>query len=716
MTNHLFHTILSTIQHFHVLGYWVALLAAFAETALIVGLFLPGSTFLLFLGALSAGGYLDVGDLLLFAIVGAILGDNLNFWLGKRYGRKWIHSGIWFLKQEHFKKARTFFDSHGAKSVFLGRFIPSIKELAPFVAGTVDMRRRTFLCWNILGGIGWGIEWIGAGYIFAQSLNLAHIWLSRVGIFLVICLGAALITWLLKRYVMRHGQQTIRFFISLRHSISTAIVNNTEVQKLVRTHPRFFRFLRNRTDPKTFFGLPATFMGLAFFYVLILFGGIIEDFITADAIVSLDKNVAQLIAAFRSPDIIHLFLWITELGVWQVVLPVIVAAMLILWLLRRPLMGFALLVSTAGGAGFCALGKLAFHRPRPIEAVILEHSYSFPSGHATIAIAVYGFLGYLLIRSTQNWKLRVNLFFTTVLLIMLIGLSRIVLGVHYLSDVWSGYLVGALWLIIGISLAEWLLTTGKIPLQAAIRSSSRLLSVGLAAAVVVYYVFFAVNFQPPYTKPAENASACILGDVAGFLSSHGLAYSQTIMGANQQPLSVAIVVADKESLTAVFRASGWLPAASPSLHSWFKLARTGMDYVDAPLVPAFWNDRINDVAFERNVLIDDVKGVLTARLWETSYWTEKGKVFVGVTRIYNGIHWGFFHTIAPDVDAARDSLLQSFKSKGFIESQTESVLVKPMVGAYFTRGSFFSRGKMVVIKLSLLDNISHLPMYPHPNK
>ncbi len=700
MTDHFFHSILPTLQHFHLLGYWVALLAAFAETSLVVGIFIPGSTFLLFLGALSAGGYFDIGDLLLFAIVGAILGDNLNFWLGKRYGHKWFHSGIWFLKQEHFEKARLFFDSHGAKSVFLGRFIPSIKELAPFVAGTVDMRRRTFLFWNVLGGIGWGIEWIGAGYVFAQSLNLAHLWLSRVALFMVVGLGVTLIAWLLKRYVMGNGQQTIRFFISLWHSITSAIVNNKEVQKLVGNHPRFFTFLRNRSNPKTFFGLPATFLVLAFFYVLILFGGIVEDFITADAIISLDKHVAQLFAAFRSYDIIHLFLWITELGVWQVVLPVILTTILILWIYRQPLMGFALLVSAGGGAVFCALGKWAFHRPRPLEAVILEHSYSFPSGHATIAVTLYGFLTYVLIKNTQEWRLRVNYFLVAISIILAIGLSRIVLGVHYLSDVWSGYLLGAMWLIIGISVAEWLLSAGKIQLQTAIRRSFRLVSMGLVAVLVVYYVVFAVHFQPSYNKTIKKASACILGDVAGFLSAHGLAYSQTIMGTHLQPLSVVIVAADRKSLVTAFQVSGWQPAAKPSLKSCLKLVRSGMDYINAPMVPAFWNGQVNDFAFEKKSFMNHGKGILIARFWETPYWTNKGKVFVGVTRMYTGMQWGFFHTIAPDVDAARDSLWQSFKHRGLIESQGKSALVKPMVGSYFSRDTFFTRGKIVIIELT----------------
>lgn len=120
-------------------------MAAFLETALVVGLLLPGSTLLLLLGALSASGKLDIGDLLWFSVAGAVLGDNLNYWLGRRYGKRWISDGVWILKPDHFAKASEFFDRHGAKSVFLGRFIPTVKEIVPFVAGTVGMQRSTFL-------------------------------------------------------------------------------------------------------------------------------------------------------------------------------------------------------------------------------------------------------------------------------------------------------------------------------------------------------------------------------------------------------------------------------------------------------------------------------------------------------------------------------------------------------------------------------------------
>jgi membrane protein DedA with SNARE-associated domain len=82
MINELIHHLLPAIAHFRVAGYWIAFFAALLETTVGIGLVLPGSTLILFLGAISAGGYLDVGDLIWFAVMGAIIGDNLNYYLG----------------------------------------------------------------------------------------------------------------------------------------------------------------------------------------------------------------------------------------------------------------------------------------------------------------------------------------------------------------------------------------------------------------------------------------------------------------------------------------------------------------------------------------------------------------------------------------------------------------------------------------------------------
>ena len=127
-----------------VFGYWFAFIAAFAETLLVVGLLLPGSALILLMGMLAGQGYLDLGDLVGFAVAGAILGDNANYWLGRRYGRRWLSQDRWFFKTEHLHKAEDFFRRHGGKSVFLARFVPSLKEVVPFIAGMAHMRRAPF--------------------------------------------------------------------------------------------------------------------------------------------------------------------------------------------------------------------------------------------------------------------------------------------------------------------------------------------------------------------------------------------------------------------------------------------------------------------------------------------------------------------------------------------------------------------------------------------
>jgi membrane protein DedA with SNARE-associated domain len=95
--------ILPAIEHMRVGGYWIGFFAAFLETTIGIGLILPGSTIILFLGALSARGHLDVGDLIWFAVLGAIIGDNLNYSLGKRYGNRWLKDGFAW-RQEHLSR------------------------------------------------------------------------------------------------------------------------------------------------------------------------------------------------------------------------------------------------------------------------------------------------------------------------------------------------------------------------------------------------------------------------------------------------------------------------------------------------------------------------------------------------------------------------------------------------------------------------------------
>ncbi len=245
MFTDLINSVLPSIEHFRVGGYWIAFFAALLETTIGIGLILPGSTIILFLGALSARGYLDVVDLIWFSIIGAIFGDNVNYYLGRKYGAKWLKDGFWLLKANHIQKARYFMEAHGAKSIFLGRFIPSVKEVVPFIAGSVQMNKRTFMFWNVLGAIGWGFQWVLAGYIFAQSLNLAELWLSRAGLFFAFLVIFGVILYFFKWLITRKGKQFLMIAVSLYQSIKEAVTHNEHVLLWVQKHPRSISFLRH---------------------------------------------------------------------------------------------------------------------------------------------------------------------------------------------------------------------------------------------------------------------------------------------------------------------------------------------------------------------------------------------------------------------------------------------------------------------------------------
>ena len=223
------------------------------------------------MGALAAKGYFDLGDLLWFATIGAILGDNINYFIGKKYGAKIFSKGFWFIKPAHFIKGEEFFKKHGAKNVFIGRFVPSLKEIIPLIAGTFGMKRLPFMVWNILGAIGWSLVWVLPGYFLAQSFDLATIWLTRAGFFLTIIIVVFIVFYILKIVLVRKGKEFFFFLSSVWQSIKQAIIQNPEVQKFVNRHKTIFKLLQKRLNKNNFYGLPLTLFSLALIYALSLF-------------------------------------------------------------------------------------------------------------------------------------------------------------------------------------------------------------------------------------------------------------------------------------------------------------------------------------------------------------------------------------------------------------------------------------------------------------
>jgi len=694
---------LPSLEHFHLVGYWVASFAALLETTVGIGLFLPGSTIILFLGALSARGYLNTGDLIWFAVLGAILGDNINYYLGKRYGSKWIEKGFWLLKSNHIEKTRNFMDAHGAKSVFLGRFVPSVKEIVPFIAGSVKMNRRTFMFWNVLGAIGWGFEWILAGYIFAQSLNLAELWLSRAGLFFAFLVIIGIILYFFKWLVIKKGRQFWTIAASLWQSIIKAVINNEHVALWIKKHPRIISFLKARLNTEAFSGLTLSIFTLAFVYVLVLFAGIVEDLLTSDPIIAADIRIANLVAVFRTDALTNIFTWITLLGKSQVILGFIAVSVAILWLWRKNYYIVALFIAVSGSGAFTYLGKLAFHRPRPELAVYAEHSFSFPSGHATIAVAFYGFIGYLIIRYVQSWNKKVNILFSVLFVIIAIGFSRVYLGEHYISDVWSGYLVGSMWLIIAVSFSEWLRHKRR-SVQSIVpaRRAARPISIVLVSLAILFYAGFSLNYNPPLASVASSSAIVVSKSTDIFINGQ-MKYTETLIGDKQEPINFIFLAKNDRQIVAVLQEAGWILTDKSDISSFIKAVKALIlktPHPSAPMSPSFWNAKIQDMSFAKVPGANWLRNAHHLKIWHTNYLLKNGNnIYVGLVNANDAFKWGIFPKISPDLDTERELLYIDLNHTGKIESHHKVQLVKPLIGNNFIGDQFFTDGNAYIISV-----------------
>lgn len=221
--------------------------------------------------------------------------------------------------------------------------------------------------------------------------------------------------------------------------------------------PLLYRFAARRLQPGRFQGLPLTLLACAAIYLAALFGGLIEELYEKDELAAADARIAALVAPWRAAVAVRIAAWVTNLGDSATLMAVILVATGFLWADRRPRLIAPLWLTFLGAQATTWAGKFGFDRARPeFLTDVTALSPSFPSGHATGAVAVYGFIGYALARELGGARQRFELAYWTSLLVLLIAGSRIYLSVHHASDVAAGLLVGGFWLLVGFAAAELL--------------------------------------------------------------------------------------------------------------------------------------------------------------------------------------------------------------------------------------------------------------------
>ncbi len=176
---HLDQHLFQMINDYGIWIYVILFLIIFVETGLVIMPFLPGDSLLFAAGTFCAGFVNDAGEtaelnlllVLALLIIAAVLGDGLNYYLGKNVGNKMLQmkfAGKQLIKQNYIDQTHDFFEKHGPKTIIIARFVPIVRTFAPFVAGIGNMKYAKFLRFNIIGGVVWVIGLTMLGYFFGN--------------------------------------------------------------------------------------------------------------------------------------------------------------------------------------------------------------------------------------------------------------------------------------------------------------------------------------------------------------------------------------------------------------------------------------------------------------------------------------------------------------------------------------------------------------------
>lgn len=500
------------------------------------------------------------------------------------------------------------------------------------------------------------------------------------------------------------SKKLLRFSKSLGKSFLEVFSTNQDVQKIGKKYPRLIFWFKKRLSLNNFFGLPLTILSLSLFYILFLSSGLIIDFLTSSKSVAIDYHLEDLLYFFRNSQAVSFFLWVTMWGEVELILVALVLMSIIFLMLKKKWHVAGLWLSVVGSQAMVHLLKIVFNRPRPIHAFYLETTASFPSGHSAVAVAFYGFLGYILFRYTQTQKKKIWSLLITLLIVISISFSRLYLGVHYFSDVLFGQTIGLLWLILGISLVEWKSFGDKNLFKPEkIKTNVKIAIAGLVVLIFGSYVFWGVFSIPQlhYLK-SDSVNIIQIDDTNYFTTDNFVKYTETLSGSSQEPISLIVAVDNEEEFLNIFSKAGWLRADSLNSHSILKMAKEALlnnSYSTAPMTPSFWNTQVHTFGFEKATESNTIRQRHHARFWNSDLKTSDGKsIYVGTVSLDTGIKWFITHKISPDIDTDRNLLLSDLISNSDVMDIKELQLVKPTLGKNFTGDQFFTDGKAYFLK------------------
>jgi len=664
-----------SLEKFGTGAYLLVSLLVLFETIVVIGQFIPGSLFLILIGFLCFMRIFDFTAMTASVFFAHLAGEFINYALGRFKGRALFHDDSRFFKPRFLDMAQARFEASGAKLLVTGQFLGFLRPFISLAAGASHYHPVRFLIAMIVGCFLWAIVPLGLGFFFGASWQRAVGYMKDFSLVLIIAIPLAFFSgWCIKRLLELSGS-----LYKFLERLNRIIRSRRWYRRLSERHPRTFHFLETRISLSRPWGLGATFGFACAFAFLVCCGVILWDVHTKDNWYTFDLSLVNLLAQLRTAGGDRFFTIVTSMGAAPVVTTVVTLAGVACFFSRQHKSLFVIVGSVLISMMLSETLEVVFQRNRPeLELHLVKaHGFSFPSGHATVAFALFGSLYYWLWNHPGVLKVRASLAFILLLAAFLVGFSRVYLGVHYPSDVASGFCLGFAGVLTSATIAANWGRLADVQSRADLKAAGIMLIYGFAAYAFATYRAELPEIKRAVVGRADHAQS--LEDVIPYLPKN----STALLGFPYVPVTL-VSSGDPKPLVDSLEAMDWEPVGPADFFT------RGMA---DPVFPAFLDGK--PAAYTLQQETDFGRRII--RFWHTSVVVQGAPIWLGsVVEQQRLTKWRTVDVYRqiPDVDLAVDHLKAALPG---VETQIIPNFRKR--GLYDWKNRFFTHGN--ALKLSI---------------
>jgi len=409
----------------------VIFLIACADAVIILGAIVPALPLLFAIGVLIGLGEISGPYAVACAALGALVGDGLSYWVGRRWGQR-LYT-VWPFRRypQLLERGERLFLRNALKSIFIARYVGAVRPFVPAIAGIAHWPLRQYLPASLAACLSWSVLFLAPGWLFGASWDAVAAVANRLllvlgGLLLVFALGwcAVLLSY---RWFDRHA--------------------NTWLERILRwsqRHPGLGRYTGALVDPKRPESASLAVLAVCLLAISWAWFALLATVLMRGEPLALDLLLYEVMISLRNPLADPLMAGLASLGDALVLGPA--AALALGWLMwRRRWMAAAHWLAALGfGLALTTLLDVLIDMPRPPTAT---SGFGFPSIQVTMTTVTFGFFAVLIARELPG-RSRVWPYLVAMTVIMTLGFSRLYLGAHWLSDTVGGFLLGVVWLLL----------------------------------------------------------------------------------------------------------------------------------------------------------------------------------------------------------------------------------------------------------------------------